>query len=244
MLKNSFDKNDLEVKVKKHMKKIFILALMSCFMLAACGKGDDGQQENLTLESAEITENEAKNLSLPTELECGLTVNSMFTYSGFNPDFNGEEGADIGTLEVINTSGKYLERAKIQVCLTDGQIYSFLLEDIPVDSTVYAFNLENISYNDERSVQKIEADASYLEEDDSLEDQILVSVSAMDITLQNQGDDSLKNVTVTYHNVLDGILFGGLSYEQTVEEIEGDSEVTIFAAECWIGQAEVVHINN
>ena len=60
-----------------------------------------------------------------------LQVDSLFQYSGINPDAQNAECEDVASIQMKNNSEQYLESAEISVELTDGSAYSFTVQDIP-----------------------------------------------------------------------------------------------------------------
>ena len=85
----------------------------------------------------------------PVLLEDGmLTVQSMFQFSGMNPDADLQFGENIAGLQLVNTSDRHLTVAELAAVLEDGTILSFRAEDVAPGMTVMAFSLEHGSVED------------------------------------------------------------------------------------------------
>ena len=77
-----------------------------------------------------------------------LQVDSLFQYSGINPDCDGEMGDDIAALQVTNLSDRFVERAELTATLLDGTGLNFVITNVPAGQTVLAFAVDNAAYPD------------------------------------------------------------------------------------------------
>lgn len=244
---------------------VFLMALVFCI---GCGKEkstdvkDDGQKVENTQEMQDVSKEEAESQNedavesaeeevkenpkavFPMEIEEGkLTIDSVFQYSGINLDYNDEICEEIGALQLTNTSEEYLESADITVKLADGNELKFRVEDIPVGTSVIAFEMENTVYDDEIFVGEVTADVSWQQAGPEAQDKIAFSVEGIRIVATNTSSENLQNVTVKYHCSLDGIYFGGKSFEAVLESVAPQESIDIEAIECYLGEAAVANVS-
>ena len=181
--------------------------------------------------------------SFPMEVEDGkLKITSLFQFTGVNPDCGDAMGEDIASLAVENCSGSYLERAEITVSLADGTSYQFAMEDVPAGKTVWAFALDNGSYDTAAALADVECRAAFTDRAPLMEDAVSVSVEETAVTLSNSTGAALENLVVTCHCLFDEAYFGGRTYSYPVDSIPAGGSVEIQAEECYLGQAEVVRV--
>lgn len=196
-----------------------------------------------TEDSEEESETEDTGLTFPyTVAEEKLTIDSIFQFSGPNPDCKDEVGQDISSIQLTNQSGKYLETADITVNLADGTEYIFHIEEIPDGKSVLAFDTTNQSYDGSAGVADIEVKAEY-SEDASLKDEVLsVSGDEDGLHVKNISGENLKNIAVKYHCNMDDMYYGGRCYEGTVESLAAGESTVLDTSECYMGEAAVVNI--
>lgn len=196
--------------------------------------------EAAQMEETAQTEEPVEGLTFPLKLDKDrLELGSVFEYSGINPDCGNEFSDSVGALEIVNISGQYLEYAKITVELADGGKLEFLIQDIPADTTVLAFELQNQGYTDE-IVTGVVTETDYGEGE--IQEAIVSSVSATEITLQNISQQDKTNIAVKYHCVFDDIYFGGKSWELTLDALQAGESTVLSAKECYMGDAVVSKI--
>lgn len=210
---------------------VIAAALVSC-----------GGNEVTTPSEISSTQAEPEVLTLPSQLECGLTVDSLFQYSGLNPDCNEEEEEDIASLQITNTTGKYVEHAQLHAVLTDGTKLQFVLQDIPADGVVYAFDTANAVCATGQEIAQLDAEIAFGEEASRMEDSVQIRETEMQIELTNISSTDLEGLTVTYHNMLDGIMFGGTAYSQEADIPAGESTI-LDAWECYMGGVQTVCVS-
>lgn len=235
---------------KKTSKKSFltlscilfgIVLLILLVLLAHHGKTEKGQEISDTTEKAE--EKVEQSLVFPYKMDKDrLEIESVFQYSGMNPDCKEEEGDEIGAIQVKNCSGQYLESAELTMTTADGQIYHFLVEDLPAGSSAMAFELTNKELPTIVSITQMEGTTSYAEQASAIEDAVSATAGEAGITLKNISAEPMQNLTVIYHCMLDDVYFGGKSYQQQVESLGVGESTTIRADECYLGEAAVVKI--
>ena len=119
----------------------------------------------VTEEDEEDAEETDEGLAFPYLLEEEqIQVDSLFQYSGINPDAENAECEDVAAIQMKNNSEQYLESAEVSVELSDGTAYSFVVQDIPAGKSVIAFESGNTSYDGKTGVAFIEAKTSYSSE--------------------------------------------------------------------------------
>lgn len=240
---------------------LFIIFVMSASLVTGCGKDENDMTETISSENGMEIETETGNrknvtvngknsniqenigIEFPYKLKNDeLEIEFLFQYSGINPDCNDEEGENIGAIQLKNSSGQYLKSAELTVIMEDGEKLSFLIEDIPAESTVMAFEIENSEYDEQQTVTEIVAEVEYSEETFMREGTVEVLTDEIGISLRNQSAEKIQNMTVIYHCDMDDIYFGGKSYQKEIEMLGAGESTTVSAEECYFGQAAVVDI--
>ena len=185
----------------------------------------------------------AESLTLPYELENGdLVVDSLFQYSGDNPDCGNEAGEDIGALKIVNQSGKLLAHAALTVKLADRSVLHFEVTDLPAGESAWVFETANTAYDLENACTKIQCDAEFEDADPIPEDLLAVSVEGMEVTLTNRSNAALSGLTVYCRSKLDGTNLGGGTYAYPVDGIPSGGSVCVLAEDCYVGEVSVVRI--
>lgn len=227
-------------KMKLGKRYLFLGALLAVVLLiAACNK--EKTQENSSV--SETEETKQTSVEFPYKLDDGkLEVESVFQYSGMNPDCEDEEGDDIAAIQLKNCSDEYLQSAECTVIVENGTELTFSVEGLPAGSTVMAFEVENKEFAAGQTIKNIETEASYSAEASLCEETIEISVDDSQISLKNMTAETVQNMTVTYHCILDDVYFGGKSYQKKVESLGVGESITVDASECYLGEAAVVKI--
>lgn len=194
-------------------------------------------------EPADTAEEDDTGLEFPYKLDHNrLRIDSLFQYSGVNPDAQLENGDDIASIQLKNISDQYLESAEISVELDNGTAFSFTLQDIPAGKSVTAFDTANTSYDGNAGVAYIEAQASYNADASVNEDACAITKDDQGVHLQNISGDTLNNIQVKYHSILDDMYFGGLSYTATVDSLAVDQTTDVDTSEDMLGDVEIVSV--
>lgn len=181
-------------------------------------------------------------VQFPLELEMGaLQIESLFQYDGINPDCGNEEGSNIASITVKNTSNKYLVEAKIQVELRDGTRASFLVTHLPAGKTAMAFATDNTAMDSTNSCVDVSCSAVWEETDKLLPEAVILSVDGVTITLKNNTDQEIPELKIYCRSPFDEEYFGGIAYEYTVN-LPAYERTTVEALDCILGLAEVVRI--
>ena len=238
---------------RKRQRRFFPLlaAVLAAAVLAGCGSAASGQSGAFVAQSApaatpEPTPTPNPGLSWPYVVEDGnLQVDSLFQYSGINPDCDGEMGDDIAALQVTNLSDRFVELAELTATLLDGTGLNFVITNVPAGQTVLAFAVDNAAYPDMTVLcDTVTCSAVYGDAAPVMADTIAVDVQETTVTLTNMGSTDLTNLAVGCHCLFDGAYFGGVTYNYAVDCITAGSSVTIQADDCYLGQADVVCIQS
>lgn len=186
---------------------------------------------------------EIEGLVFPYVLEDeALEISSVFSYSGTNPDFDDEDCENVGAVQIINKSQKYMKKADIIVTLSDGSKLQFLLEDIPAGKEVMAFEIHNAEYDQSMTVLDIQADVQRVTEKNIDKEVVTYETGEEDIKITNVSDKSLVDVIVKYHCSLNEMYFGGKCFEDVIEVLQPNEKAVVDASECYLGEVTVVDI--
>lgn len=221
---------------------VLILILLLVIGLIVYKKSDKrGENDNINIDQ---TEKQDEELVFPYRLDDGkLEVESVFRYSGINPDCEDEEGEDIGAVQIKNCSEEYLESAEFAITTRDGTKLIFTITDLPAGSIVMAFEVENKEFSAGQTVEKIEANTSYSSDASMHKETVEIFGDDSEIGLKNVSAETIQNMTLTYRCILDGVYFGGKSYQKNVEALGAGESITLDASECYLGEASVIKIS-
>lgn len=185
-----------------------------------------------------------QEITFPYELEDGkLEIESLFQFSGTNPDCEDKDGENIAALNIINRSEQYLSSAEIRINLADGTKLVFKVTDMPAGQSAMIFEKNNKSYDLSENCTSIEDTAEYEETTALMEDKLTIDVQDTTITLTNISDEDLTNLLLHCHCLFDEAYFGGLTYTYPVDSIPVGESVSLQADECYLGEAAVVRIS-
>lgn len=194
-------------------------------------------------EQTETSEETDAGLEFPYLLDDDkIQVDSLFQYSGINPDAQNEECEDVASLQLKNNSDQYLETAEISVELTDGTAFSFEVEDVPTGKSVMAFDTANGAYDGKTGVAFIDAETTYSADAGLKENDIKITSDDNGVQMENISGAALENLKMKYHCVLDDMYFGGISSETEVAGLAAGETTTVDTSESILGDAEVVSI--
>ena len=186
---------------------------------------------------------EAETPMFPKPLENGaLEVTSLFSYSGINPDCGDEMGENIGSLEVANRSGRYLEKASLTVRLTGGGTLHFTVHDLPAGAVVWVFDRDNTPLGETDNCKDLTCDAAF-SDGPALPEQMNVATEGSTITLLNGSGSALKGYTAVCHMAVGEMLFGGVSFSYSLDTIPAGGSVQFQANECYLGEVSVARVS-
>lgn len=248
-------------KKKKPVALIVLLVLVVVIALAAFAlfalpqilyKLSGGEEETLPaqtesqLPGSETSAGEGTGPAVPTVqfpllVDDGrLEINSLFQFSGINPDCGNQEGTNVAAILLKNVSGTYLSEASAALVLADGTQLNFTVTELPAGASAMAFSTENLTIPTEPACVSAECTASYDAAAVTVSDQVSVSVDGIHITLTNNSDQDLSQVVVYCRSILGEEYFGGTAYKYTVTDLPADESTTVDATDCILGMAEVV----
>ena len=231
-------------------KNILILCALLVLILSGCEgnereaeKSDVHNQTEKTEMNIEVVEEEKVTMKFPYISEEQLEVLSLSTATMPNPDAGGEIGEDIASLEIVNKTGKYLVKAEVEVVLENGTVFQFVINDLPDEKKVQAFDINNSVYDDKILCEQINVKSlQVVDGDQIMSDAITIDVQETQVTLTNVSQDNLMNLNIVCMCDLDGSYLGGTSYSYLIDSIPAGAQITIDALDCYLGTAEVVRI--
>ena len=237
---------------------VFLAALLMMFVVPQMLYRLSGQESDPELDVAEdiaateeatgteetlpqIAYSQEDVLDFPAKLEdTKLEIESLFSFSGINPDSGNQEGDDLATIMLKNTSEAYLEQAVIRATLLDGTECTFVVTDLPAGKSTMAFATGNESLAQEVSCVVLSCEASFTE----LEpwDQLSVSTVGTTVTLQNNSGEDITNIDVYCRDVFGESYFGGITYKHTISNLPANQTATVDVTDSLLGMVEVVRI--
>ena len=174
-------------------------------------------------EKSDADAQQETGLTFPYDLEDGrLSIESIFQFTGFNPDNENTEGENIAALAVINQSEQHLSSAQFTVKLADGARLAFEVTDLP------AGEKDTAEFEDVSPV---------------MADRLSAEVQETTVTLTNNSEEDLSNLLLHCHCVIDDAYFGGLTYTYPIASIPAGQSASVDAVDCYLGQAAVVRVS-
>lgn len=220
---------------------LVLLLLVAGVVFMICT--DTGKQLVGKITNKDADGKKPQKLEFPVMLENGdLEINSVFQYTGANPDFQWEEGEDIGALVLINRSERYLKTADISVKLSNGEKLQFKVSDIPSGGTAWLYELENGVYPVTEYCVSAKGNAKFSKDTGLSEEQVTVKAEGMKLTLTNNTEKDLNDLIVKCHILFNEAFFGGNTYSYPVEKIPAGESVEVDAPDCILGDAKAVWI--
>lgn len=180
-------------------------------------------------------------LALPLDLGNGVELESVFRYSGINPDYGEENGDEIGGIILNNKSGKFLSQLDLQITTSEGKTISFLVEDLPTGQTAWVFEKNNERFPSDAYPVAAQCDMAFLEEP-AIPEGVTWSADGTEITLTNNSGKDLTDLTVVCRCQLEDVYFGGVAYTYTVESLPDGGSAVVSADDCYMGDAAVARI--
>lgn len=234
-------------------KRINLAAALLLCILTACsgarqdadkmseaGQTEENGQENTGTESPA----NKKTAEVPCELDDGqLFLNSLFQSSIDNPDCQEKSGENIASIELQNQSGQFLAEADIEIHLSDGTVFHFVVEDLPAETTVMAFETANQELPENPQIEEILCKTDYESAMSLMSDQLMVQSDGTDVVISNTSDENLENLQIGFHcRFNEKMYYGGKTYVYSVESLPAGSEISLNVVECYMGSAEPVRI--
>ena len=196
-------------------------------------------------------ETEPEQTTAPTEapdifpvlLEDGmLTVQSIFQFSGINPDADLEFGENIAGVQIINTSELHLARAELAAVLDDGTVLTFLAEDLAPGMGAVVFSQEHGSMEDADRCVEVYGYADFEDGDPLCRDLVRIRTEGIAVTVTNVSGEDLTDLAIICHGLLDGSAFGGRTYTYRIDSLSAGASATIYAQDCILGMTQVVRV--
>lgn len=231
--------------MSKKDRRITLLAVLAmlALVLTACGSGtvQSTQPPEMTGPAAEqetvaVSPEEAE---FPVVLAEGkIAVESLFPFSGINPDAGKQEGEDTAAIMVKNLSGEYLTSATVTASFADGGEQIFTVTELPAGASALVFSGDNQALAPETVCTGLRGEGEFapLQWDGRIE----VSVDGLTITVKNSSDEELNRINVYYRDVLDDKYFGGMTYIAAIEKLAAGETAQITAEGSVLGVIEVV----
>ena len=231
---------------------ILLLAVVAVFVMPQLlyrlsGEGEAAEFETEAQLSTNIpeetTEEPVPTVAFPLLVDDGnLEINSLFQFTGINPDCGNQEGTDIAGIQLRNVSDSHLTRAAIEMTLVSGKLLRFTVEELPAGMTALVFSNENMTMDPEDACASLSCEASFEAESPLMADRLSVSVEGTQITVTNISGDNLTNLTVYCHCLLDQDCYGGLTYCYPIEFLPAGGSAAVDAVDCYLGDVGVVRI--
>ena len=216
---------------------IAFIAIAAAVYTSDSGKSGNGQD---TPEE----EQQAEGLAFPYELEDGkISVDSIFQFTGFNPDNENVEGENIAALTVVNQSKQHLASAQFTVKLADGAKLAFEITDLPAGQKAMIFEKENQIYALDDVCEEITDTAEFEDASSVMADRLTAEVQETTVTLTNNSEEDLTDLLLHCHCMIDDAYFGGLTYTYSIESIPAGQSASVNAEDCYLGQAAVVRVS-
>lgn len=251
----------LRKKKKKPVVKILILVAVILVLAAAAvfvmpqvlyrlSGGEDAEPAQTeaqlsaqTTAPVETTETAPtiSTVAFPLTVDDGrLEINSLFQFSGINPDCGDQEGEDIAAIVLKNVSSLYLAEAKVTLTLLDGTQLNFFVTELPAGASVMAFSTENLSIPAHAECISTACETSFDPTAVTVSDQVTAEADGVHITLTNISDQDISQIVVYCRSPLGEEYFGGTTYSYTVTDLPAGESTTVDAVDCILGMAEVV----
>ena len=179
----------------------------------------------------------------PVLVEDGmLTVQSIFQFSGMNPDAELEFGENIAGLQLVNTSDRHLALAELAAVLDDGTVLSFRVEDLAPGMGAMVFSLEHGSIKDPDRCVEVYGYADFDEADQMHSDLVQIQVDGIAVNVTNVSGEDLTDLDIICHGILDGNAFGGKTYTYRITSLRSGASTTVYATDCILGMTQVVRV--
>ncbi len=227
---------------KKGLAVILLIAIVAVLGIVAAVILYDRHKSENAGESDELEEE--TGLTFPYELEEGkLSIDSIFQFTGFNPDNDDAEGENIAALTVINQSDQHLASAEIKVKLENGEELTFEITDVPAGQKVMVFEKDNKVFELDDICEEITDTATFEDNTDLMEDSISINVEETTVTLTNNSGEDLTDLLLHCHCLIDDSYFGGLTYIYPIDSVLAGQSVTVQADDCYLGEAAAVRVS-
>lgn len=157
----------------------------------------------------------AETISYPLALSEGLTVDKVYTATGYFPEDGSEEAIEnVLAVKLTNKSEKTLEYLTFSLD-ANGETYKFSAATIPAGKSVYAFNLDRKSApeNLDTLAGETEFEIYFAKEPSAKTDMLSYDIKNGTVVVTNISGRDIKSDIVVYYKATaeDGYL-GGITY--------------------------------
>lgn len=202
------------------------------------------------IDSSEDIKDSAVGVTYPLKLENGaLTVNRFIKYSGrFTEDLSFDDTKDALALELVNTSGKYIEVAVVTFKTADGGEASFWVSRLAPGDVTIVQEKNNMKYSESLVLTPDEVTIGYMNKWDTSISKYLSFKCTTDAegnnvaVIINTSKKTLSDVKVWYKRNIDDVYIGGYTYALNIEKIlPGETlymQAQFFNTECIVIDAK------
>lgn len=196
---------------------------------------------NPTSESQSTMQETQSKVEFPCDLDAGkIQIDSLFQFSGVNPDAQNQNATDVSAIVISNASGQYLREATIIATLATGRELCFKVTDLPAGSNAMIFSVDNTPLLETDVCTAITIETFF--EEMPVFNNIEVSVDGMMVTIANTSSVNAEGIAIYYHDVFGDKYFGGKTYIHNIEHLSAGESITIAAEETLLGMIEVVYV--
>lgn len=182
-----------------------------------------------------------QELQFPNVLDEGrLEVESVFSFSGINPDADNVEASEIAAIEIKNISDTYMKTATIKAVFSDESQQTFVINDLPAGKTVIAFSVENLELPKDAVCIEMKADTVF--EDIKNPESVSAAIDGTTVTIKNISEEELTNIDVYCRDVFNEKYFGGMTYKYSIEKLSIGESATITVSDSIMGVIDVVRM--
>ena len=180
-------------------------------------------------------------VEFPVVLDEGnIEIESLFQFSGVNPDAGNQKTTDVASIVLKNTSGQYLREATVNATLDGGAELTFIVTELPAGASVMAFSIDNVRLLETDLCTAITVTPCF--EDVPNNESVEISVDGMTVTVTNISSEDLNEIDVYYRDVFNDKYFGGMTYSYIIEKLTVGESTTFTAEESLLGVIEVVRV--
>ena len=233
----------------KHLIRKVCAGILSAALLAGCTPTPatippaTGAPATTTAQTVTApTAAEVSHLEFPLSLEdSALQIESLFPFDGINPDCGYEEGTQIASIKLRNSSDRHLIRADILLTLSDGSQLRFLAEHIAPGQSGSVFCNSNAPLPQDPMCVDVRCSAKFAPA--PVWDDLTVQVSGMSVDLNNPSGRDMETIIIYCHNMLGDEYFGGVAYPYEINGLPAGESTTLTAVDCLMGIADVSYFS-
>lgn len=219
-----------------------VLIIIGIIIVANNGSDGGNLDQNTQDVKAENNSSDSeKTIKFPAVLDGGnLKIESLFQFSGINPDAGKQEAADVASIILENTSESYLKTAKVTAVLGDGSELVFVVNDLPAGKSAMAFSVDNDKLSDGAVCTGISVEPVFEEIENS--DGVKISVDGTTVTLENISGQTLSGIDIYCRDVFNDEYFGGVAYKYTIDKLPAGESTAVTVSASVMGLTDVVRI--